>query len=235
MGDAAVPRALLGRPMLASLAAHGLAALLIPALVWTASESAPVETISFVHVARIQVLRPPQRLPQPRAIAPQRSPVRAIDLATRMELARTQPHRPSSPPPERASKTSSAPNLSTVARTGDGVADNAAPAPQTTATPQARLVSSTVGRDTGGYMPFGAQEPVPVLDPATRGQLASLGVHLTLIVTVSEDGHTKNVVFDPPVDSQLESRIQSLLADASWDPAVCGGGISCEGRATIRL
>jgi hypothetical protein len=35
--------------------------------------------------------------------------------------------------------------------------------------------------------------------------------------------------------SPTKSRIQSLLADASWDPAVCGGGIACEGTATIRL
>ncbi|MGB9650580.1 MAG: hypothetical protein WCB01_02135, partial [Candidatus Cybelea sp.] len=85
------------------------------------------------------------------------------------------------------------------------------------------------------YLPFGAQQPDPVLDPDVRKQLDALGAHVTLIVTVGEDGRTENVSFRPPVDPQLETRIRSLLADASWDPAVCGGGVSCEAQATIKL
>ncbi|MGA8533553.1 MAG: hypothetical protein WB615_05550, partial [Candidatus Tumulicola sp.] len=103
------------------------------------------------------------------------------------------------------------------------------------APPVARAVSSTLGRDKGGYLPFGAEQPDPVLDPGILKQLGSLGVHVTLLVTVGDDGRTKDVIFQPDVDPRLESRIESLLADASWDPAVCGGGISCEGRATIKL
>ncbi len=74
-----------------------------------------------------------------------------------------------------------------------------------------------------------------MLDPGVRQQLSALGTHVTLIVTVGNDGRTENVVFQPPIDSQLESKIRSLLADASWDPAVCGGGVSCEASATIKL
>jgi hypothetical protein len=121
-----------------------------------------------------------------------------------------------------------------VQRAGEGTTAGEA-APQATSTPANRAVASVGGHDTGGYMPFGAEQPDPVLDPGIRKQLVSLGVHVTLVVTVGEDGRTKSIVFDPPVDQQLEGRIQSLLADASWDPAVCGGGISCEGRATIKL
>ena len=54
-------------------------------------------------------------------------------------------------------------------------------------------------------------------------------------MTVGEDGRTEEVAFDPPIDPQTESRIRSLLADANWDPAVCGGGVACEAHATIKL
>jgi hypothetical protein len=62
-----------------------------------------------------------------------------------------------------------------------------------------------------------------------------LGVHVTLVIDVGDDGRTENVVFSPPLDPQVETRIRALLADATWDPAVCGGGVSCEGSATIKL
>jgi hypothetical protein len=74
-----------------------------------------------------------------------------------------------------------------------------------------------------------------VLDPDVRKQLDGMGAHVTLTVTVGEDGRTENVAFDPPIDPQLEARIRSLLADATWDPAVCGGGVACEASATIKL
>jgi hypothetical protein len=68
-----------------------------------------------------------------------------------------------------------------------------------------------------------------------RKQLDALGTHVTVLVMVGEDGRTESVYFDPPIDPQLENRIRTLLADATWDPAVCGGGVACEGRATIKL
>ncbi len=86
-----------------------------------------------------------------------------------------------------------------------------------------------------GYLPFGAEQPDPVLDPNIVRQLSALGVHVTLVVTVGDDGRTESVAFQPPLDPSLEGRIRSLLADANWDPAVCGGGVACEGHATIKL
>jgi hypothetical protein len=90
-------------------------------------------------------------------------------------------------------------------------------------------------RRPGGYLPFGAEQPTPVLDPAVRKQLDALDAHVTLVVTVGDDGRTTSVVFTPPIDASIENHIRALLADANWDPAVCGGGVSCEGQATIKL
>lgn len=231
---AAAWRGGMGRATLASLGFHALAALLIPALAWTMTSAQPVETITFTRVAHIQIERREPQHPQPRAAAPHRNNAVTISEASRVELAHSAPHRVSSPPPAIAYRESTAPATAQVARAGNGT-EAGEVAPVSSASPETRAVSGTVGRDTGGYMPFGAEQPDPILDPGIRKQLASLGVHVTLLVTVGEDGKTKRVAFEPDVDPQLESRIETLLADASWDPAVCGGGVSCEGRATIKL
>ncbi|MGC2129858.1 MAG: hypothetical protein WA629_07150, partial [Candidatus Aquilonibacter sp.] len=86
----------------------------------------------------------------------------------------------------------------------------------------------------GGYMPLGVSD-MPVLDPSVRRALLALGVHVRLTITVDSAGHTKNVAFQPPLDAGVEDQIRSLLASASWDPAVCGGGMTCDGQATITL
>ncbi len=127
-----------------------------------------------------------------------------------------------------------APAVAAVQRAGTGNG-NSNPVPQTSPSPAARAVASVGTHQSGGYLPFGAEQPDPVLDPGVRKQLDALGVHVTLVVTVGDDGKTETIAFDPPLDAQLEDHIRSLLADASWDPAVCGGGVACEGRATIRL
>lgn len=223
----------MGRALLASTGVHALVALLIPALAFTMTSTMPVETITFQHVSRIEVVRA-QPKPQPRAVAPHHSTVAVISQATRLEMAHTSPHRVSSPPPATTYRVSTAPVVAAAPRAGSGTTQGDA-VPQASASPATRAVASTVGRDTGGYLPFGAEQPDPVLDPSVRKQLAALGVHVTLVVTVGQDGHTKTVVFQPNLDPQLQSRIASLLADANWDPAVCGGGIACEGQATIKL
>jgi hypothetical protein len=213
-----------------SMVLHGLVALLIPALFWTAAGDA-VTTVSFAHIARIQIQPTPHPVPVAQAphlqkrpnvaLVAESAPTRAtVHHSVRVDSLHGQP--------------AGAPRTAPITRLGAGRAQVAA-APQATASPQPRVVSGTVGRDTGGYMPFGAEQPVPVLDPTVHKQLAALGVHITLTVTVDEDGKTKTVDFDPAVDDATKTRIQSLLADASWDPAVCGGGIACEGTATIRL
>jgi hypothetical protein len=217
--------------MAGSLALHGLVALLIPALIWTASAGDAVPTISFAHIARIQIQPTPH--PIPLAQAPRLQVKAHVSLADEAALAPTK-----SQHTVHANAThgqpAAAPVTAPITRLGEGRTQIAA-APQATPSPAVRTVSGTVGRDTGGYMPFGAEQPVPVLDPVVLKQLTALGVHLTLTVTVGDDGKTKTVAFDPSIDDPMKSRIQGLLADASWDPAVCGGGVACEGTATIRL
>jgi hypothetical protein len=84
-------------------------------------------------------------------------------------------------------------------------------------------------------MPFGADEPDPVLDPKSLKQLQALGVHVTLVVTVGDDGKTKRVDFHPPLDPQIEAQVRALLVAANWDPAYCGGGIPCQKDTNITL
>lgn len=236
MAGAAFSRALTGRSMVASVALHGMVALWIPALIWLPSDSsAPVETISFVRVAHIQIAPQRQPKPAPKPVAPRESVKIAIAAPIRVELARTTSRRKATPLPDTSFKDSSAPAVADVPKPGTGNVTAEAAPPQPTAPPVTRAVASVAGRDTGGNMPFGAEQPDPVLDPNVLRQLAGLGVHVTILVTVGDDGRTKTVAFETPVDGQIESHIQALLADASWDPAVCGGGIACEGRATIKL
>lgn len=219
----------------ASVVLHAVAALLIPALAWMPSSAPPVETVSFVHVSRIEIQPKPRAVPQPRAQAPHHSTVVVRSLSTQLELAHVQSHRKASPPPEITRDVSVAPAVG-QSQVGHGTAATATDTePQPSATPVTRAVSSVGGHDTGGYLPFGAEQPSPVLDPNMLKQLGALGIHVTLVVTVDEDGKTETVTFVPPIDPKTEKQIESLLADAAWDPAVCGGGVSCEGRATIKL
>jgi hypothetical protein len=219
----------------ASVALHAFAALLIPALAFMPSSAPPVETISFVHVTRIVIEPKPKAVPQPRAQAPHHSKFIVRSLSTALELAHVQSHRKASPPPLIDRDVSLAPVVG-QSQVGNGTAANVKQAePQPSSQPATRAVASVAGRDTGGYLPFGAQQPDPVLDPNVLKALGTLGIHVTIVVTVDENGKTETVAFEPPIDPKTEKQIQSMLADAEWDPAVCGGGVSCEGRATIKL
>jgi pyruvate/2-oxoglutarate dehydrogenase complex dihydrolipoamide acyltransferase (E2) component len=225
----------MGRATLASLTLHVLVALAIPALAWTASTAPPVETVSFSHILHVEIVPPPRaRHAPPRAVAPHHNPKPDLTFADHIRLVAEVAHRNASPAPHVATNAPAAPAVGAVARAGSGKADSD-PAPDATPSPAVRAVASVGNRQNGGYLPFGAQQPDPVLDPDVRKQLDELGTHVTLVVTVGEDGRTESIVFLPPLDAQLEGRIRSLLADANWDPAVCGGGVSCEARATIKL
>lgn len=223
----------IGRALLASLGIHACGLALIPALASLPMPEPSVETVTFTRIAHIEIV-PRTRRPLPRPLAPRRRATVVISEATHVELARVSPRRVASPPPAAAYRVSSAPAVAAAARAGSGTAPVES-APQASATPAPREVSAVVGRDVGGTLPFGAQQPDPVLDPGVLKRLTALGAHVTLLVTVGDNGKTKRVEFVPAVDAQLQTRIEALLADANWDPAVCGGGISCEGRATIRL
>ncbi len=86
-------------------------------------------------------------------------------------------------------------------------------------------------------MPFGAAFPEPILDPHVRSELMRRfsTSHATLTITVGDDGRTKTVRIAPPLDAKTETEIRQILAVANWDAAVCGGGISCEAQAVIKL
>lgn len=219
----------------ASVALHAFAALLIPALAWMPSTAPPVETVSFLHVTRIVIQPRPRAVPQARAQAPHHSVVVVRSRSTQIELAHVMSHKKASPPPLINRDVSVAPVVG-QSQVGKGTAANINESqPQPSASPASREVASVGEHNTGGYLPFGAQEPDPVLDPNVLKQLGALGIHVTIVVTVDENGKTETVSFEPPIDPKTEKQIESMLADASWDPAVCGGGVSCEGHATIKL
>jgi hypothetical protein len=219
---------------LASVTIHVLVALAIPALAWTASTAAPVETISFKQILHVEVVPPRAPAPPPRAVAPHHELKPAINFATEVHRVTVVPRRRASPEPVVATNAPAAPAVAVEQRAGTGTTQSNV-TPNDTPSPAARSVASVGQHQVGGYLPFGAEQPDPVLDPTVRKQLDALDTHVTLVVTVGDDGKTENVLFDPPVDPQVEARIRDLLADATWDPAVCGGGVACEGRATIKL
>jgi hypothetical protein len=221
------------RATLGSVLIHCFAALAIPALAWTAADSTPVETVSFMHVLHVQIVRPLTPPPHPRAIAHHRKASPSLNFANTVARVKLPRHRQSSELTA-AKNVPAAPAVGSVVQAGEADSrQSAAPAPTSTAA--VRAVASVPARQDGGYLPFGAEQPTPVLDPAVRKQLDALDAHVTLVITVGDDGRTTNVVFQPPIDSQTESRIRSLLADANWDPAVCGGGVTCAAQATIKL
>lgn len=216
-----------------SVTVHVLLAMLIPSVVWFSSATQTVETITFVHVPPITIQTPRPRVEPSRATAPKHGVVPRVAVV-RPQRPAPRARRVLSKP---KSQETQAPVLSSrtiVANSAGG--NTTAATPQAPSTPAHRDMASAATRhQEGGYLPLGAEQPDPVLDPAVRRQLAELSIHVTLIVTVGDDGRTKTVVFQPPLDSQLQSKIQAMLADASWDPAVCGGGVPCEGRAIIKL
>jgi hypothetical protein len=233
MGAIAGTRERMGGATLTSVGLHVLAALAIPALAWTASTATPVETVSFTRILHIEVTRPRTVQPPPRAIAPRHAANPTLHFAYHLRLVAAIHHH-ASPAPPVATDAPGAPAVADVMRVGSGTANSDAP-PNVTPSPAAREVASVGTHEQGGYLPFGAEQPEPVLDPGIRKELEALNAHVTLTVTVGNDGRTENIVFNPPIDPQLESRIRALLADASWDPAVCGGGVACAAQTTIKL
>ena len=206
---------------------------MIPSLVSQGSQ--PIETLSFVRVIHLTVTLPTPRS-QPKAVA--KAPVAAQVVRVRTAHAppasrRTQRRRivrSASPLPHAAV-------VAAVVAYGNGTAKVKAPS-FSDATPvpaQAPAQAAPQRQQIGGMLPLGMDEPSPVLDPAVLKALVALGVHVTLTVTVDENGRTQAVAFAPPLDASIESEIRSVLASASWDPAVCGGGMACEADATIKL
>ena len=205
MSAAAGARVRMERATIGSVAIHVVAAISIPALAWTIAESPPVETDQLYRISHGsrsfgRILRAASPAPPPRitSVRPRLTfthhvalvKVRQSPQAARVPLATNMP---------------AAPAVASVQRAGDSSArGDAAPAPS--ASPAERDVASTDAHQAGGYLPFGAEVPTPVLDPAVRKQLDALGTHVTLIVTVGDDGRTD------------EHRLQSASRSANREP-----------------
>lgn len=219
------------RALLASLALHLVVIALIPPIA-SIQGGQSVELLSFVRVQTVHIQIPKPKV-QPPAKAAVQGPVPIISHAhVRTVALRPVLHANLSAAPQREV----APVVG-QAQTGS-IADATHPAVVATpsATPGTADANNTANRQAvGGYMPLGADEPTPVLDPAVRKELAALGVHVTLTIDVDSAGHTKSVAFEPPLDDSVEKQIRSLLAAAQWDAAVCGAGMTCEAQATIKL
>jgi hypothetical protein len=228
MGQAVGQNRLLYRALLASLALHLVLLALIPPFA-NFQGAQNVELLSFVRVQTVRVATPVPR-PEHPATAPLRAALPQVSLAHASAARRPIGHASSHPQlPQPA-----APIVAAAVRAGGVTRQPAVTAPAPSTAPLAAQSVAATRQAAGGYMPLGVND-TPVLDPSVRKLLRALGVHVTLTITVDSDGHTKHVTFAPPLDADVQAQIQSILASASWDPAVCGGGMTCEGQATITL
>lgn len=220
----------LTRALLASLALHLIFAYFIPSITSFAGNGPAIETLSFVKIIRLSVKKAVEPKQLRAATAPVLAPKPSID------------HRPKVAGVHATSKRFTTTRSNAAAQVSDRTAPGAAQAQSTanaSATPSQEAIqvaaSNQTRQNAGGYGPFGAENPTPVLDPGVHKQLSALGVHVTLTIVVDSNGHTKSVAFNPPLSNDLEDQIRTLLASASWDAATCGGGIYCEGKTTITL
>lgn len=243
------------RALLGSLALHGLAALFVPTLAPVAGPSPEtLETISYERVQHValqaRAARPHTQAPptfKKAAVTPHVLRHRAAAPARKAAASRPQPHATAPPTPgatvatrafsegaSHATPLPATPAPVAVARTAAPA--SAMPLASPAAAPQRRAVPNAAGASArSGLGLFGEVQDPSLAKPVMDELLRRFRLNLTLIVTVGDDGRTKQIEFHPPVTSQLENQIRTLLADANWDPALCGGGIACEGKATIKL
>jgi len=235
MGYAVARNRLLYWALLGSLALHLLLLALIPPFASVAGVQS-VELLSFVHVAQLQIRVPKPQSHARAAVAPVHAPPQPRVRAPRARVALPHAHGPVVVKPVRvASQQEQAQVYAAQARPGDTTTDRApAAVPAASAPPPASESSAPRREFAGGTMPLGVDGPA-TLDPAIQKALQSLGVHVTLTIGVSSDGHTKSVAFTPPLSDAIEAQIRTILNSAAWDPATCGGGITCEAEATIKL
>ena len=238
--------------VLASLFLHALVAFFLPN--WQTTNSSPdsVEVISFTRIAHVSV-----RAPRPAAAAHATVPVAKTPTAPRRVERAAKPHRKAARLPGRGKPTASPPPASANASKQFSVAkQDGTPLPQFTAAPstvaaapvqtaapaaqpkqQDRQVARSQQGNTnsGGTVAF-LTEQDPALDENVHKELQRrFKFKLQLVVYVSEDGKTQRVEFHPPMGADIEKQIRDVLKDAHWDAAVCGGGITCDGKVTITL
>lgn len=242
----------LRRALVASLALHLLFALLLP--VWQPPRdyaAVPYDIhIQVRRLARLQVVHAAARsLPTAAPRTRRRAPVPVAAARHELRSNRISPKARPNPPHAARHHLNAAPgrvapaNVPLVARANPTTAPlgvvaqkgSSAATPSPVATTGPRNQQGNGNAPVGGVMPLGAAQD-PVLDPRVLTSLRqSVATHVTLLVTVGDDGRTKSVAFHPPLQPQQERAIEAILAAANWDPAVCGGGIACQGTATINL
>lgn len=242
-----------GRALAASLVIHVFFAVLLPT--WRGTQSVsrqPVESVSFARLTHVQmavprksastivtmqhvrpkkkatVSRPPTELRADVPHAPRHRPKVAVAkpaFVAAMPHAKRQPHQDMLVPAHTA--------IAVPIAAQPHATNTQAPAAAATIAPTPLPASGL--HDSGGLMPLGATQD-PVLAPDALAMLQHrFTVHTTLLITVGENGRTKSIRFAPPLDARTERAIQAALAQATWDAAICGGGVSCEGTATIKL
>ncbi len=240
------------RAFAASLGFHLVVAFIIP--LWPAQLSSgpeAIETLTFAHIAHIHIEKhaDPRPLPVAMPKTTRRSPVVSFERKhSELSAKNRNPHSRPTPVNGPQGRVAAAPRdvpknrpVPLVAR-APGIAppkdQTLQRAPGPSPNPQGTsdvAMSGSGANDRGGVSPFGAEQP-PILDPRVKTALLQrFNVHVVLIITVGEDGKTKKIEFHPPLDDATQRAIQTMLANASWDAAVCGGGVSCEGVATIKL
>lgn len=229
MGHAVSHNRWLYRALLASLALHLVLLALIPPLA-NVEGAQNVELLSFVRIQTVRITTPAPR-PEHLAAAPVRAAV-PILTTTHARAAARQPNSHAITRPSQLQ--AAAPIVASGVQSGGVTTQPSVTVAPTTAPPQNASAETVSRQAVGGFEPLGVND-TPVLDPSVRKALVALGVHVTLTITVDGSGHTKHVGFSPTLDPSIEQQIQTLLASASWDPAVCGGGMPCEGQATITL
>jgi len=242
----------LRRAFAASLGIHLLLAFIFP--IWPNTQPQgpeAVETLTFAHIAHIHIEKHADARPLPVAMPRTTRRSATVSFARKhSELSAKNRNPRSRPTPVNGPQglVAAAPRLVPARQPVPLVARapgtrlpkeptfQRAPGPLPNPQGTANLVVSGSGsNDRGGVSPFGAEQP-PVLDPRVKSALLQrFNVHVTLVITVDEDGHTKKIEFHPPLDDQTQTAIRTMLAAATWDAAVCGGGVSCEGVATIKL
>ena len=229
MGHAVSHNRLLYLALSASLALHLVLLALIPPFA-NLESTQNLELLSFVRIQTVRIQTPAPR-PQPHRAA---APVHAVLPVLSVARAAAPAPRPVSQRVTRPShQQAAAPVQASAVQSGGATTQPAVTVAPASAMPQ-NAPAETSRQPVGGYEPLGVND-TPVLDPAVRKALVALGVHVTLTITVDGNGRTKHVAFSPPLDPSVEQQIQTLLATASWDPAVCGGGMTCEGQTTITL
>lgn len=229
----------LGSAVLASLVLHALAAFFLPN--WEATSASPdsVEVISFSRIAHVSV-----QAPRPAAATHAVVPVAKAPAAPRRVERAAKPHRKAARLPGRgkpiaspAAASATPPPQFTAAPSKEAAApvQTAAPLPQTKQQDRQVARSQQGNTNSGGTVAF-LTEQDPALDENVHKELQRrFKFKLQLVVYVSEDGKTQRVEFHPPMGADIEKQIRDVLKDAHWDAAVCGGGITCDGKVTITL